>query len=116
MSILSKCLIIGALLALVSGCATTRYDWNDYDTLLYQHYRNPQNIEVFAESLHKAVMNAEEVQKVPPGLYAEYGFLLYETGSYAEAIDYFQKEKQLWPESHLLMDKMIANASRFSAR
>jgi hypothetical protein len=115
MNILSKCLLGAALLILASGCATTRYDWNGYDALLYQHYRNPHDMEVFAEKLQKSVLAAEEANKVPPGLYAEYGFLLYEMGSYSDAVGYFQKEKQLWPESHVLMDKMIANASQLSA-
>ncbi len=116
MNVLFNCLLGVALLFLASGCATTRYDWNDYNTLLYQHYRNPTESEAFAEKMQKAVLNAEQAQRVPPGLFAEYGFLLYEKGSHQTAIEYFQKEKQLWPESHALMDKMIGNATKQLAR
>jgi hypothetical protein len=116
MNVLSKCLLGTALLVLASGCASTRYDWNNYDSLLYKHYRNPANVEEFTEKLQKAVLAAEQAQRVPPGLYAEYGYLLYERGSYQLAIDYFRKEKQLWPESRVLMEKMINNASKMLDR
>jgi hypothetical protein len=116
MNVLSKCLLGTALLILASGCASTRYDWNGYDTLLHKHYRHPANIEEFTEKLQEAVLAAEQSQRMPPGLYAEYGYLLYEKGLYPLAIDYFEKEKQLWPESRVLMEKMISNASKRPAR
>jgi hypothetical protein len=45
-------------------------------------------------------------------LYAEYGFALYEAGRIDEAVIYFRKEKEKWPESAVIMDKMIRNARR----
>ena len=37
---------------------------------------------------------------------------LYETGNISEAIINFEKEKAKWPESKILMEKMIRNAKR----
>ena len=45
-----------------------------------------------------------------PGLYAEYGFLLMRRGENARAIEYYNKEKALWPESAVFMDSMIQTA------
>jgi len=47
---------------------------------------------------------------VPPGIYAEYGFALYEKGNFPDAIKFFKLESDKWPESRVLMAKMIRNA------
>jgi len=45
-------------------------------------------------------------------LYAEYAFALQETGRTDEAVIYFGKEKEKWPESTVIMDKMLRNVQR----
>lgn len=104
-----------ALSMLAQGCASGRkYAWGNYDTTLYAHYRNPQNLEAHLERLEVIVRKAESESpgRVPPGLYAEYGYALYEAGSTDEAIVHFEKEKAQWLESNVLMEKMIRNARR----
>jgi hypothetical protein len=96
---------------LLTACAPqTRYSWNKYDSTLYNHYKDPSQVEQFNEALQEIVVEAEADQKVPPGIYAEYGYFLYEQGCNTEAIQYFQKESNKWPESRTLMAKMISNA------
>ena len=116
MNYIYRFILFLAFLCLITGCSVTSYDWNGYDTMLYQHYRDPTKHQEFTEKLQEAVGDAENSNRVPPGLYAEYGYLLYEGGAYQTAIDYFRKEKNLWPESHVFMDKMINNASKMMAR
>lgn len=96
----------------ITGCggANTRYAWHNYDAELYEHYKDPAEKEVFIQNLKEIVETAEAEGKVPPGVYAEYGFLLQEKGDLSQAIRYFQKEADKWPESKFLMAKMIANA------
>ena len=48
-----------------------------------------------------------KTRRVAPGLYAEYGYLLMIKNEDSKAKTYFQKEKRSWPESTVLMDKMI---------
>jgi hypothetical protein len=98
----------------MQGCATpTHYAWGSYDDTLYSHYKNPQEREKFVENLKKVLLESEQDgRKVPPGINAEYGYALYEEGQYTEAVVYFQKERDLWPESRVLMEKMIRNAQR----
>jgi hypothetical protein len=97
-------------LFVVIGCAPTRYAWNNYDYKLYQHYRNPAEYDQFVEHLKEVIEDGEETGKVPPGIYAEYGFALYEIGNYQEATKYFKLENDKWPESQVLMTKMIRNS------
>lgn len=104
-----------SLSVLAQGCASGRkYAWGNYDTTLYAHYRNPQDLGAHLERLEEIVRKAEAESpgRVPPGLYAEYGYALYEAGRTDEAIVWFEKEKAQWPESSVLMEKMIRNARR----
>lgn len=104
------------LLALLAqGCASGRkYSWGAYDSTLYAHYKNPQNLEAHLERLREIVQKAEteSPDRVPPGLYAEYGYALYEAGRIDEAVVYLEKERAQWPESNVLMEKMVRNARR----
>lgn len=96
------------------GCAPpSYYAWGAYDEVLYRHYKHPQDHAEFTAGLRAVMLAAQqEGRRVPPGLYAEYGYALYEEGNLAEAVVYFQKERDLWPESRVLMETMIRNAQR----
>lgn len=97
------------LLLFVSGCAThqNRYTWSGYDDKLYNYYKNPTEADNYLEGLQEVVQKAEASGKVPPGIYAEYGYALYEHGRFEEAVTWFGKERDTWPESKVLMDRMI---------
>jgi hypothetical protein len=101
-----------ALAAALSGCAPpTLYRWNGYDQSLYDFYRNPTDHEAWVAKLKTIMLDVEqEPTRIPPGLYAEYGYALFEEGNNKLAIVYFEKEKARWPESTDLMDKLIRNA------
>jgi len=107
---------VALLFAVGSGCAPkTRYAWGKYDSTLYSHYKNPQDQEAYLERLGEIVREAETQDRVPPGLYAEYGYALYLKGSTGEALTYFEKEKAKWPESNVLMEKMLRNVKQHEA-
>jgi hypothetical protein len=105
-------LALAALGAVSSGCgASTLYRWDGYDQSLYDHYRTPADREAWVAALKAIMLDVEqEPTRIPPGLYAEYGYTLFEEGNNALAIAYFEKEKARWPESTYLMDKLIRNA------
>jgi len=93
------------------GCgATTMYHWGDYEDSLYDYYKNPAEVEELTETLAVIIEKGEPDGRVPPGIYAEYGYLLLVSGKAGEAMVYFQKERNTWPESCKLMDKMITMA------
>jgi len=106
-----KLLYLIPLLFLV-GCSSTRYAWNGYDAGLYSYYKNPADNEKFIERLEQTILQGEKTKNVPPGIYAEYGYVLYENQKFSDAIIYFKKESDTWPESRVFMEKMINNAQK----
>ena len=113
MNTLSKFLILSFPLFFFGGCAAPqKYAWNSYDSTLYGYYKNPVEKEKYMERLKIIILKAEQVKKVPPGIYAEYGYMFYESKNFADAIVYFKKEYDLWPESRMFMQKMIDNSSK----
>jgi hypothetical protein len=108
--------VVLALTALsLTACVPAKqmYRWGSYDTALYKHYKSPQDREGFVANLKEVIAKAEQGGgKVPPGCYAEYGYALLEEGQRDAAVEYFTKERDLWPESRAFMDKMIQNTQR----
>jgi hypothetical protein len=99
-------LCIGALG--LSGCAAaTRYHWGNYENALYSYYKKPSEIDDLSEKLSRIITDGEKQGKVPPGIYAEYGYILHVSGKHEDAVIYYKKEKEAWPESRIFMDKMI---------
>ena len=104
--------VIVTIAIFLSGCTTSRYTWNNYDSVLYQHYKNPHENDAFIEKIKDIIQQGEASDTIPPGIYAEYGYALYEKGQYPEAMDLFQKEYDKWPESRVFMTKMISNTEK----
>ncbi len=110
---MKKRLVLFVVLIFTAGCgATSMYHWGGYEGSLYQYYKEPAKSDKFMGNLKKTIARGEKKGNVAPGLYAEYGYILYEKQKYKEAIEYFDKEKTKWPESQLLMEKMINNAQK----
>ena len=103
------CLVIGAALA---GCAPPAlYQWGDYEDSLYRRYVK-EDIHGAEAYLRETIVAAELKSRVPPGVYADYGFLLYRRGDYAGAMEKFEQEKRAFPESAALMSKLIERIQR----
>jgi hypothetical protein len=98
---------------LATGCAApSKYNWGGYENSLYQYYKDPTKAGELSTVLMETIQGAEKNHgAVPPGLYAEYGYLLLQQGKAKEAVPYFEKEKAKWPESTYLMNSMINTAS-----
>jgi len=96
--------VIGVGLA---GCAPPAlYQWGEYEDSLYRRYVK-EDIAGAEAYLRETLVAAELKSRVPPGVYADYGFLLYRRGDYAAAIERFEQEKRAFPESAALMSKLI---------
>lgn len=96
-----------ALLTCVACAPPTLYHWGNYENSLYQLMKEPTNLTKYGESLHEQITLAESRGKVPPGVYAEYGYYLLTIQKNNDAIIWFEKEKSKWPESTFFMEKMI---------
>jgi hypothetical protein len=99
-------------LGLYPGCQTQRpiYYWGSYESLLYKNYAHPgkvspeEQIEKLQEDLSKA---AATDLKPNPGLHAQLGYLYLQVGKADAAKNEFEIEKTLFPESAVLMDRML---------
>lgn len=101
--------------ALVTGCAGpgTIYEWGGYQPAL-NGYTKTGDTAQFETAILVTIAKGEEKGRVPPGIYAELGFLLFNTNRPAEAVIFFQREKEAFPESAILMDRLILGAERAS--
>ncbi|BDU72015.1 DUF4810 domain-containing protein [Mesoterricola silvestris] len=99
------------VLALALGCAAPAtcpgLDWGGYEDSLRRLVANPGGLEAYGASLRRILDRNPDGTRVPPGLYAEYGYVLFLSGRKEEAAGFFTKEKTRWPEASLLMDRMI---------
>ncbi len=101
-----------AVLALSSCTTTTKtlYSWYDYEDATYQ-YNKKQTDELKVKMLEQ-YKKLTENQKgtrgvVPPGLYAEYGYMLYMNGKKEEGLGFLKQEIKLYPESEKYISRII---------
>lgn len=103
-------LVAGAALLLAACGGGGRYTWGEYDYALYDFYQSPENRGTYRTALEEVMDDASDSRPVPPGLYAELGYIELEDGNTERAIHMFQLEMQTWPESAVLMTRMIRAA------
>lgn len=63
----------------------------------------------YLEKLLVIEKNFNQENKVPPNFYSEIGTLYLKQDDHQKAKEYFIKEKEAYPESTVLMDKLVAN-------
>jgi hypothetical protein len=103
----------------VSGCASKGglYNWGGYDAALYGAYSDPTTVAANMQKLEVHIQKLESgKQKVPPGLYADLGMMQLQAGDKGKAMANFQKEREVWPESAVLMDALINNGTTPKAK
>jgi hypothetical protein len=115
---MNRFVILCTLLALTACAApqNKKYEWGGYEQALYGYYKAPANADELVASIDATIATAEKASRpVPPGLYAEHGFLMLQQGKNQEAAGLFAKEKSRWPESTALMNRMIKLAEAKSS-
>ena len=108
---IARLLLIASLASLAACAQPPHYQWGGYEPALYGYYKDPAKADEYAAKLAEAVKRGEEEGHVAPGLHAEYGYMLMNSGRKPEAIAEFEAEKKRWPDSKVLMDRMIRLAS-----
>ncbi len=95
---------------LLLGCTTPRmYYWGDYSKSLYSYRKTPKDETLLR---HKQVLEniIEESQKanlrIPPGVYAELGYIYFRENNGSQALKYFELEEKLYPESKIFMQRL----------
>lgn len=100
-----------AVSGLLSACETPGlYSWGNYEGDLYRYYHDADKRNLVVADHLAFIAHVETKGKKPaPGLYAEAGTFLLLQGQREQAIEFYQKEHDAWPESQLLMSNLINN-------
>ena len=107
-----KLLFLVSLSCILASCTTTTtlYSWDDYVNSSYKYYKKqtPEAAADLMKTYEDIIKNQKGTRKVvPPGICAEYGYFLIQTGKQEEGLAMFTKEKELYPESAVFMDHLI---------
>jgi hypothetical protein len=105
--------LVVAVLAFLctAGCVPrpSMYYWGDYSETLYRAKKTPGDDTLLAhrQSLENIVEQSKTLNlRVPPGVYAELGYIYFRQNNDGLASRYFQMEENLYPESKILMTRL----------
>lgn len=109
---MKKLFVAAICLATFASCATqsSLYSWYDSEDATYQYTKRTTD-----EALTKAMAQYEMVIKkqkglrgmVPPGVNAEYGYLLCKVGKKEEGLALLRAEIAAYPESEKFISRII---------
>lgn len=103
----SKYLSFIVAISMTACSAPSIYHWGRFEDGLHNRYVGENHAQADTY-LFETITEAEQKNlRVPPGAYADYGFLLFKRGDHEGAIRYLEKEKFAFPESSALMTKLI---------
>lgn len=108
-----KKIFLAALVGvLVTSCTTTKtmYSWHNYEDVTYQYSK--KRTDELKEKVLAQYQRLTEKQigtrgAVPPGLYAEYGYMLCLEGKKEEGLRFLNEEIKLYPESEKYISRII---------
>ncbi|WP_445116554.1 DUF4810 domain-containing protein [Acinetobacter sp. WZC-1] len=105
--------ILFCVVLALGGCGTapeSLYGWGSFPQQTYLMYSAPGK----ALPSEQIIQLESELEKsrakslaVPPGLYAHLGLMYLQINNAQKAGEYFQLERQVYPESTVLMDRIL---------
>lgn len=109
---MKKLIIVSISIFLLASCSTQKplYSWGKYETTSYNYLKNSdeKSTQELIENYQKIIENQKGTRGVvPPGVYADYGFVLLQTNKTAEGKIMLQKEIELYPESEIFIDRIL---------
>ena len=97
------------LLLAIPGCASPLYDWGNYEHSIYRLTVDGAPIQGEIPVIERDVERTQSKgQRVPPGKFAYLGYLYAETGNSKRAMECFEIEKELYPESTRFIDGLLS--------
>ncbi len=106
--------LIGLFLVVLffSSCVSTQtlYSWENYEKASYKYLKNSDE-----KSTQELIANYEKIIKkqtgtrgvVPPGVYADYGFILLQANKTDQGKAMLAKEMELYPESKVFIERIL---------
>ncbi len=110
-------LILFLLFGFFTGCYTPKgmYYWGNYSSTLYDLKKNPgeETFEKHKIQLSNIIETCEKrEQPVPPGVYAEYGYMLLKAGNETDGMTFLNKEETTYPESTSFIERLKGEYER----
>jgi len=108
-----KIIYLAVVVFAFSSCATQTqlYNWKGYDDAVYAYTKttDEKSIDNLMAVYVKLIDNSGGSRKVPPpGVCADYGYLLLQSGKVDEGKALLVKETTLYPESKKFIDRILA--------
>jgi len=115
-------LVLGVICTMtLVGCVSapkSLYSWGEYPQQTYLMLSLPEKTSP-QEQIGKLEKDIEKAKAknaaVPPGLYAHLGLLNLNINNGPRAVQYFELERQTYPESTVLMDRLLKKMTAQSA-
>lgn len=109
---MKKILLTLFVIMTIMSCTTTTtlYSWYNYEDITYQYSkRKTDELQIKVLEQYQKLTEKQNGTRgtVPPGLYAEYGYLLYMIGKQEEGLKFLKEEIKLYPESEKYISRII---------
>ena len=109
---MKKYLIISAIALLAASCTTTKplYNWHGYDDAVYAYTKtsDDKSVDNLIKIYEKLIKNSGGSREVPPpGVCADYGYILIKKGENIKGKELLVKETILYPESKQFVDRIL---------
>ena len=109
---MKKVFFVFFALLLLSACTVNKplYTWADYEKASYKYLKNADEkaTEVLIEN-YQEVIDKQKGSRgvVPPGVYADYGFVLLQADRADEGKQMLKREIALYPESEIFISRIL---------
>ncbi|WP_139958365.1 DUF4810 domain-containing protein [Flavicella sediminum] len=106
-------LIVVAFMFASCGAKTPLYYWSTYERDSYNYLKNndQESIDKLGLTYQKIIDNhkkGKSIRKeVPPGVYADYGFLLIKNNKVKEGKELLAIEIAMYPESKIFVERIL---------
>ncbi|MDR2086484.1 MAG: DUF4810 domain-containing protein [Dysgonamonadaceae bacterium] len=110
---MSKGLISALFVLLLASCVSVPkplYTWGNYQERTYAYIKDAtdKSQEELLNTYQKLIDKQDGSRKtIPPGICADYGYLLYKQGKTQEGLALLEKEIALYPESAVFISRII---------
>lgn len=111
---MSKLFLFFAILMLAGCVPKALYNWGNYDSYVYSYVKSPndESLNALMKECDALISNCGTRNVPPPGLCADYGFLLLKNGKIEEGKAMLKKEIELYPESKVFIERTLKRISQ----